>query len=154
MSIDPYRPTTGKEFLLWATDEERLAVRVVTLFLELAALVARDAGLDHFTFRFPKLHEQFPDFARLHWPDQPWATSIGGRCPAVSLYIRSDGLGDVDRLAHIEYLHHLPEPPLPEHVHIKTRAMVAIAIPDRQVDYEHLLFQVKITLGNMLNKTL
>jgi hypothetical protein len=107
--------TRGTDFLLWATERERQAVRVVELFLKLASYVGRNEGLDfQMGIGVRDLHEHLPGFAACLVGDTTLYTrDEKGECPAVNLYLRMRSDGQSETISYMLYLFRLPEPPLP-----------------------------------------
>ena len=102
--------TTGVNFVLYATDEERRAIKAVNLFFDCAEVVARMEGLDMLHLHMSVIHKRFPEFARellLH-RSQNYAFYYSGndnKCPAVNLHNRAYNSSDSENLAHILYFH-------------------------------------------------
>jgi hypothetical protein len=106
--------TKGYEFLVWATEKERQAVRLVELFLKFATFVGRNEGLDHLVIEMDELHKHLPAFAHGLVCDLTlYDRSPDGTCPAVNLYLRAKDNGKGKSTARMLYLHRLPPPPLP-----------------------------------------
>ena len=60
MNIEDLR---GTAYVLYASDAERAAIKVVNLFAELALLVAESVGESKIELDLRKLHQHFPHFA-------------------------------------------------------------------------------------------
>ncbi len=147
---------TGVDFVLYATDEERLAIKTVNLFIKLLTLAARKGGLDMLTIRIVDLHKHLPDFAwakslvhvnnlaRYRQGDHPF-------CTAVDLHQQAYAETEAELLSYIFYLHKpLEEERVRQELEIEAKEL---GIPDILGTYESLLESAKISLGNILNRT-
>jgi len=137
----PSNEKTGVDFVLYATDTERRAIKAVRLFLELARILGYQLGLDQFQVRVDKLHSHFPEFAlslRLfasRGKGSLYELSPEGRCPAVELHGKAYDDPRWGKFAYLFYLHQHQIPIVEE---ILRKAQEAGVFPDL-LEYELLL---------------
>ena len=136
----PSNEKTGVDFVLYATDMERRAIKAVRLFLELAQILGYQLGLDQLQIRVDKLHRHFPEFAlSLKLFASRGKGSLyelsEGRCPAVELHGKAY---DDPRWINLAYLFYLHQHQIPIVKEILRKAQEAGVFPDL-LEYELLL---------------
>ncbi len=148
----------GVEFLTWATPEEIEAVRAVTLFLDLACIIARnDAELNKpgmISVLMQDLHQHFPKFGKRHWPHNKLMPSIVGECPAVRLYDkRREDYFSKETLSIMLFLMELPPPPLPtEMAHAALAKASNIGLLPNNTSTNSFMESARVTLEKILDK--
>lgn len=149
-----YEETAGTEFLLWATDEEMRAVRVVDLFLSLLVWAARERRLETLHLKITLLHEHFPEFATACQLDRGEDFSLyrrasDGLCPAVNLQGRLENSSQGEHVAWIYYLH-FPSDPARKEEEIMKKAD-RIGMKRRNGTHPDLLDCGRVALSNMID---
>lgn len=96
MPSETAHETTGVEFVLYASSEERKAIQVVDLFLECCEAVYREDGREMLRFSFLTIHKCLPEYTKalsLHLSQREEALLLAadsnGRSPALTLWQRA-----------------------------------------------------------------
>ena len=144
----------GRDFILYANEEVRRAIKAVNLFLDAAELVVCHAGISSAHVNIEKLHAEFPRFVKTlcltpHPVDSHlYQTGTDGTCPAVRYYERA---------------YYRPEYAIPNHVvyvskQVFNRELAAKALLEDAAELgvfsdlltqEHLMHIVQDSLENM-----
>ncbi len=136
----------GVDFVLYATEDTRRAIRVVDLFFLLSYAVARDTDQEFISIKAENLHRKFPEFVKsLSLELAPKEECVyefgpGDFCRAIALYnIAYEQTGSGVReppIAWILFAHLHPNRNENERNILRRATMVGV--PKEILNYEHL----------------